>query len=153
VLYCGRGHPLFARAGEVGVADLKNQQFVRRAYTAPNKFPAGLRMESTAVGDLMESVALFILAGRYIGFLPQHYAQHWVERDLMRPLLEQELGYQNPIYLATRKTERRSPILSSFLNEFYLAQRTAIAAKGTGPRANQNGADRPKKPARSSVLA
>src|SRR6266404_2091069 len=27
VLYCGRGHPLFARAGEVGIADLKNQQF------------------------------------------------------------------------------------------------------------------------------
>jgi DNA-binding transcriptional LysR family regulator len=110
-------------------------------------------MESTAVGDLMESVALFILAGRYISFLPQYYAQHWVERDLMRPLLEQKLGYQNPIYLATRKTERRSPILSSFLHDFYLAQRTAIAAKATGPNANQNGADRPKKPARSSVLA
>ena len=153
VLYCGQGHPLFARNSEISVTDLKNQQFVRRAYTAPNKFPAGLRMELTAVGDLMESVALFILAGRYIGFLPQHYAQHWVERDLMRQLLEQKLGYQNPIYLATRKTERRSPILSSFLNEFYLAQRTAIAAKGTGSKANQNGADRPKKPARSSALA
>ena len=153
VLYCGRGHPLFAGANEIGVADLKNQQFVRRAYAAPNKFPAGLRMESTAVGDLMESVALFILAGRYIGFLPQHYAQHWVERDLMRPLLEQKLGYQNPIYLATRKTERRSPILSSFLNEFYLAHRGALGANAPGHKPNQNGADRAKKPARSGVLA
>jgi LysR family transcriptional regulator, transcriptional activator for bauABCD operon len=153
VLYCGRGHPLFERSGEIDVADLKSQQFVRRAYAAPNKFPAGLRMESTAVGDLMESVALFILAGRYIGFLPQHYAQQWVERDLMRALLEQKLGYQNPIYLATRKTERRSPILSSFLNEFYLAHRGAFAAKSQGPKTNQNGADRAKKPARSGVLA
>jgi len=153
VLYCGRGHPLFERSGDIGVADLKNQQFVRRAYAVPNKFPAGLRMDSAAVGDLMESAALFILAGRYIGFLPQHYAQQWVERDLMRPLLERKLGYQNPIYLATRKTERRSPILSSFLNEFYLAHRGAIAAKASGPKHNQNGADRSRKPARSGALA
>ena len=151
VLYCGRGHPLFARANEIGVTNLRNQQFVRRAYAAPNKFPAGLRIDSTAVGDLMESVALFILAGRYIGFLPQHYAQHWVERDLMRPLLEQELGYQNPIYLATRKTERRSPILSSFLNEFYLAHRGAIAAKASGSKPSSNGDDRAKKAAPSGA--
>ena len=105
------------------------------------------------VGVRVPPVGRKILAGRYTGFLSQHYAQHWVERDLMHQLLEQKLGYQNPIYLATRKTERRSPILSSFLNEFYLAQRTAIAAKGTGSKANQNGADRPKKPARSSALA
>jgi LysR family transcriptional regulator, transcriptional activator for bauABCD operon len=151
MLYCGRGHPLFARASEIGVEDLKNQQFVRRAYAAPNAFPAGLSMESTAVGDLMESVALFILAGRYIGFLPQHYAQHWVERDMMRALLEQKLGYQNPIYLATRKTERPSPILSSFLSEFHQAQCSTAAAKGSGPK--QNGADRARKPARSATLA
>ncbi len=129
ILYCGRGHLLFEGSGDITIADLKNQQFVRRAYAAPNIFPAGLRLAATAVGDLMESVALFILAGRYIGFLPQHFAQQWVERDLMRPLLEQRLGYQNPIYLATRKTERRSPILSAFLNDFYLAHGAATAAK------------------------
>jgi LysR family transcriptional regulator, transcriptional activator for bauABCD operon len=134
VLYCARGHPLFERSGDIGVADLGNQQFVRRAYAAPNKFPAGLRLTTTAVGDLMESVALFILAGRYIGFLPQHFAQQWVERDLMRPLLEEKLGYQNPIYLATRKTERQSPILAAFLSEFYLAQQDAVAGRqATGP--------------------
>jgi len=153
VLYCGRGHLLFARAGEIGVADLKNQQFVRRAYAAPDKFPAGLRMASTAVGDLMESVAIFILAGSHIGFLPQHYAQHWIERDLMRPLLELKLGYQNPIYLATRKTERRSPVLASFLNEFHLAHRSEVAAKAPSPKANKNDAGRLKSPALLSAVA
>jgi LysR family transcriptional regulator, transcriptional activator for bauABCD operon len=153
VLYCGRSHPLFARASEVGVADLKNRQFVRRAYAAPDRFPAGLRMASTAVGDLMESVAIFILAGSHIGFLPKHYAQHWIERDLMRPLLEQKLGYQNPIYLATRKTERRSPVLTSFLNEFYLAHRSDTAAKASGPKANKNDAGRLKRPALPDAVA
>jgi hypothetical protein len=71
----------------------------------------------------------------------------------MRPLLEQKLGYQNPIYLATRKTERRSPILSAFLYEFYLTYRGAIAAKTSGPKTSQNGASRPKKTVRSGALA
>jgi DNA-binding transcriptional LysR family regulator len=142
VLYCGRGHPLFDRSDAIGVADLETQQFVRRAYAAPDKFPAGLRLAATAVGDLMESVALFILAGRYIGYLPQHFARQWVERDLMRPLLEATLGYQNPIYLATRKTERRSPILAAFLKEFHLAHGDAepAAGKPKAARRGRNGA-------------
>jgi DNA-binding transcriptional LysR family regulator len=101
----------------------------------------------------MESVAIFILAGSHIGFLPKHYAQHWIERDLMRPLLEQKLGYQNPIYLATRKTERRSPVLTSFLNEFYLAHRSDTAAKASGPKANKNDAGRLKRPALPDAVA
>ena len=96
VLYCGRGHPLFERSGDVSVSDLKGQQFVRRAYAAPNKLPSGVRLSSTAVADLMESVAVFILSGRYIGFLPTHFAQQWVAQDLMRPLLEQHARLPEP---------------------------------------------------------
>lgn len=152
VLYCGRGHPLFQHSSDIGIADLKNQQFVRRAYAAPNKFPAGLRLTTTAVGDLMESVALFILTGRYIGFLPQHYAEHWVERDLMRALLERKLGYQNPIYLATRKTERHSPVLSAFLNELYLAHRDAAAEKAASAAAKSSRPNRDKNEAGRRVV-
>src|SRR5215510_3160838 len=127
VLYCGRGHPLFGRSAEISVADLKGHQFARRAYTVPNKLPAGVRLSSTAVADLMESVAIFILSGRYIGFLPTHFAQQWVDRDMMRPLLESALGYQNPIYLVMRKTEQRRVILAAFLDELRTAHRSAAA--------------------------
>lgn len=116
VLYCGQGHALFARNGEIGMADLKDHQFVRRAYAAPEQLP-GIKADSTAVADLMEGVAAFILSGRYMGFLPAHVAQHWVAQDRMRPLLEDQLGYQNPVYLATRKTEVKKPVLSGFLKE------------------------------------
>ena len=119
VLYCGRGHALFERSHSVAIAELKSQQFARRAYVAPDHFPIGMSLPSTAVADLMESVAVFILSGRYIGFLPEHFAQHWVAQDLMRALLDRELGYQNPIYLAIRKTEQNKPILSVFLRELY----------------------------------
>jgi DNA-binding transcriptional LysR family regulator len=133
VLYCGRGHALFERSDEVTVPELKGQQFARRAYAAPNKLPTGVRFSSTAVADLMESVAVFILSGRYIGFLPTHFAQQWVTQDLMRPLLERTLGYQNPIYLVLRKTEQKKPILAAFLAELQNAHR-AIAAPEPGKK-------------------
>jgi DNA-binding transcriptional LysR family regulator len=127
VLYCGHGHPLFERSSEIAVSDLKGHQFARRSYTAPNRLPVGVRLTSTAVSDLMESVAVFILSGRYIGFLPAHFAQQWVAQDMMRPLLEQTLAYQNPIYLVLRKTEQRRPILTAFLDELQAAHRIAPA--------------------------
>ena len=120
VLYCGRGHPLFERSHKAGITDLGGQQFIRRAYAAPDKLPRGIKLVSTAVADLMEAVAVFILSGRYMGFLPAHFAELWVARDLMRPLLEEALGYQNPVYLATRKTETKKPVLSTFLREVRL---------------------------------
>jgi len=120
VLYCGRGHPLFERSHKARIADLGGQQFIRRAYAAPDKLPRGIKLVSTAVADLMEAVAVFILSGRYMGFLPAHFAELWVARDLMRPLLEEALGYQNPVYLATRKTETKKPVLSAFLREVRL---------------------------------
>ncbi len=116
VLYCGQGHALFAQYREVEVTELKDHQFVRRAYASPEQLP-GVVLGSTAVADLMEGVAAFILSGRYIGFLPAHLAQHWVAQGMMRPILDDILGYPNPVYLATRKTEAKKPVLSVFLKE------------------------------------
>jgi LysR family transcriptional regulator, transcriptional activator for bauABCD operon len=129
VLYCGRGHELFERSHTVEISELKNQQFARRAYSTPDHFPSGVKLPSTAVADLMESVAVFILSGRYIGFLPEHFAKTWVAKDMMRPLLEKKLGYQNPIYLVLRKTEQKKPILSTFLTELHLAHHVAVPQK------------------------
>lgn len=129
VLYCGRGHALFGRAGEIDIIDLKGLQFVRRAYAAPDTLPDGIRTVSTAVADLMEGVAMFILSGRYIGYLPAHFAQHWVSQDVMRPVLDQALGYQNPVYLTTRKTEAKKPVVAAFLRELRQVHAPRPAAK------------------------
>jgi len=90
-----------------------------------------VRLTSTAIADLMESVALFILSSRYIGFLPEHFAAQWVAGDRMRPLLEKKLGYQNPIYLTIRKTEQKPAILEAFLQELHRAHRPVeVPVKG-----------------------
>ncbi len=117
---------------DIRVADLKEQQFVRRAYAAPDRLPPGVKTTSTAVADLMEAVAAFVLSGRFVGFLPAHFAAHWVAQDLMRPLLEAAVGYPNPVYLATRKAETTKPVLSVFLKE--LRQAHAMRKPGVFKR-------------------
>lgn len=134
VLYCGAGHPLFERCRDVKVSDLKDQQFVRRAYAAPERLPPGVKTASTAVADLMEAVAAFVLSGKYVGFLPAHVAAHWVTRDLMHALLEDTLGYPNPVYLATRKAETTKPVLSVFLKELRKAHALSPAKPATARR-------------------
>jgi LysR family transcriptional regulator, transcriptional activator for bauABCD operon len=128
ILYCSPGHPLFTGSAQASIDDLKDQQFVQRAYAAPETLPPGARLVMSAAADLMESVAVFILSGRYIGFLPSHFAQQWVEKDQMRSLLEQTLGYQNPVYLTTRKTEVKKPVLSAFFCELMKLYRDAPQA-------------------------
>lgn len=129
VLFCGRGHPMFAPEQDITLSDLTDQQFVRRAYAAPEKLPPGMRLTSTAVADLMEGAAAFILSGVYVGFLPVHVAQHWVALDQMRPILAETLGYQNPVYLVTRKTEEKKPVLSVFLKDLRSAHGRQPAEK------------------------
>jgi LysR family transcriptional regulator, transcriptional activator for bauABCD operon len=133
VLYCGRGHPLFDPVREVTVTDLKDMEYVRRAYAAPEKLPGGIRISQTAVADLMESVAAFILSGHYIGFLPTVFSRPWVEQGMMRPILETTLGYQNPVYLVTRKTEEKRPALALFLKELRRAHEKPLPAGSARP--------------------
>ncbi len=122
VLYCGAGHPLFSARGDLDVADLREYHFVRRAYASPDSLPSSLRPASSAAADLMDGVAALILSGRYLGFLPEHMAGFWVSQDRMRPILDADLGYMNPIYLTTRKADATKPAAELFLKEFRRAQ-------------------------------
>jgi hypothetical protein len=74
-----------------------------------------------------------------------HFAQQWVSLDLMRPLLEKRLGYQNPIYLAMRRTEQKKPVLSAFLNEIYQVHQLVPAVPARLPEPHQA---KPKKSAK-----
>ena len=53
----------------------------------------------------MESSALLILSGRYVGHLPKHAAEIWVRDGLMRELLPDEYDYTTQFYLALRRDQ------------------------------------------------
>ncbi|WP_026640010.1 LysR family transcriptional regulator [Bordetella petrii] len=84
-LYCGAGHPLWEQTA-LHTPDLLPYEFVHRSYF-PMKhpmLPAGARVTATVA--TMEAVAMLVLTGRYLGYLPTHYARPWLEADRLRQL-------------------------------------------------------------------
>ncbi|OHX14304.1 LysR family transcriptional regulator [Chromobacterium sphagni] len=119
LLYCSREHPLFGRADSaIADADLTDADAVAPIYRLPPEAQAQQqRLHATATATDREGIAFLILTGRYIGYLPDHFAAGWVAQDMLRPLLPQQYRYDVPLALATRKGRRANLVLESFLRE------------------------------------
>jgi DNA-binding transcriptional LysR family regulator len=94
-LYCGPGHPLFARTPTaLDWADLRGLPFAGLGYHSPNlAFAHEARLSRTATGDDQEAVALLVLSGSYLGFLPDHYAAPFVRQGQLKALAPRRLHY------------------------------------------------------------
>ncbi len=118
-LYCGAGHSLFARAdAEVGLDDLVACDTIDCAFAQPPEARACLQQLSlTASASDREGIAFLILSGLYIGFLPTHYAQRWLEQGRMRALRPDVMRYAIQYAAVTRKGVRPNLVLATFLAE------------------------------------
>jgi DNA-binding transcriptional LysR family regulator len=127
-LYCGRGHPLFTQAPEaVSLAEVTAAEFADRGYMEGLRGKQLARFRATATAYHMEALALLVLSGRYIAYLPSHYAAGWTARGLMRPLLPRQLCYQSLFEVITRKGAHPTPAASAFLDDLRAAHRGLVA--------------------------
>ena len=103
-LYCGTNHPLMAsRTDDMQWDELLPYPLAGLAYHSPNmqmSHQAGLRRAAHAYDQ--EGVATFILSGKFIGFLPTHYARGFVDEGLMAPVSPQTLHYCAEFFAITR---------------------------------------------------
>ena len=106
-LYCGIDHPLFHEADPHRIAEaLKRTTLTDKSYASlPSIDNPRIPVEGPIVSH-MESNALLILSGRYIGYLPKHYADYWVKEGRMRVLLPDTPGFESQFYLGTSKHHR-----------------------------------------------
>ena len=95
LLYCGEGHPLFgAPHHKLGWADLQDFAFAGLGFHSPNmalSHRAKLTRRATAFDQ--EAVAMLIKTGRYLGFLPDHYAEGFVARGDMQAVAPARFKY------------------------------------------------------------
>ena len=106
-LYCGAGHPMFTLGeAEVDLGLLQQFPYAARTYMKDIAGPTGLVFPISALASHMESVAILILSGRYLGFLPSHFAASFVEQGRMRKLLGPSVSFHDSFYLAHRSDER-----------------------------------------------
>lgn len=113
LLCCGRAHELF-EVHEQHLTTRLNapQRYAARSYSSDLIPPGGFDLRVAAMTSHMESLALLILSGAYLGHLPSHYAQAWIEAGEMRPLLPSATSYVDRFRLAhLRREENRAAAL------------------------------------------
>ena len=124
-LYCGREHPLFARA-RVTLDDVRAADCAGLAFHSPNMEVTrrfGLR-RGALVND-QEAVALLVRSGGYVGFLPDHYAAPFVAQGVMRRVGLAELGYTVDFVAVTRGASTASRLAQTFLRALAAAHGAA----------------------------
>ncbi|MDD0815428.1 LysR family transcriptional regulator [Curvibacter sp. HBC28] len=94
-LYCGQRHPLFGQPHhELDWDALRQWPFAGLGYHSPNMaLSHQAQLTRSATGFDQEAIATLILSGRYLGFLPDHYAEAFERRGLMQALAPERLQY------------------------------------------------------------
>lgn len=125
-LYCGATHPLFdAQHDGLDWADLRTEALAGLGYQSPNmRISQQMRLQRQATGFDQESIATLILSGRYLGFLPDHYAAGFIRDGRMRAIRPDLFRYTCTFVSVLR----RSPEVSRVARAF---EQCLLAAHGT----------------------
>jgi len=106
LLYVGRQHNLFAVPDhKISRRLVTGCMFAGRSYTLASEPPRKIAFRQSATVAHMESIALMILSGKYIGYLPDHYAKQWEMTGEVRAILRDSYQYQDEFYLGHRVRE------------------------------------------------
>lgn len=116
-LYCAVGHPLFyAEDTLLDDQRLNSQDAIAPTFRLPGDIQAHYQaLTCTASASDREGMAFLILTGRYIGYLPDHYAHAWVQQGCLRALKASQRCYDLNLSWVTRKGRRPHLVLESFL--------------------------------------
>lgn len=75
--------------------------------------PSGLQQRERHRRDRRRPAAADPL-GKYIGYLPEHYAWPWIKENRLRVLLPNEFGFQSPFSAICKRGRSNEPYLKAF---------------------------------------
>ncbi len=119
LLYCSEQHPLFKQ----DLHQISDNYLIQYDAVVPN-YPQSVdikqqqkKLHATATSTDREGIAFLILTGRFIGFLPTHFAQRWVTRDKLRTIEAHKRKFNTNFSAITSKGARSHLILEAYLEE------------------------------------
>ncbi len=119
--YCAKNHPLFAQAGGVAPADAAQYEWAWRSYPLPEADSSTTPQNVTAVADNMEAVAMLVLSGCHLGFLPEHFAAPYVKEGLLAALNPEQMRYRVAFHMVTRARQHRTEVVDAFIDDMRAA--------------------------------
>lgn len=117
-LYVGHGHPLYGVDDIlIDEAMLQKHKYVGLGYHSPNMEVGNQKgIERHASCYDQEAVTTLILSGRYLGFLPEHYAKSFQAQGLIRPINPEQFTYVCDFVAIHRRSPKPSRVAQTFLN-------------------------------------
>lgn len=112
-LYCSDRHSLFSDR-RIPAEVITQQRMVGRGYWSQAELARHGFKHSAATVESMEAQLILVLSGAYIGYLPEHYAQPWVDQQRLRVLSPATFGYQAPFSMILRRGRAREPLIVTF---------------------------------------
>ena len=116
LLYCGADHPLFTATRAPGDwKSLRTYKFAGLGYHSPNMEASqrgGLRRAATGLDQ--EAIATLILSGRFLGFLPDHYADVFERQGRMHHVRPELFRYECEFVCVMRRSPSPSRTASAF---------------------------------------
>jgi LysR family transcriptional regulator, transcriptional activator for bauABCD operon len=116
-LYCSDRHPLFGvDEADLTVDMLNAERFAQHAYSEAELCGEhNTRLSPSASGQFTEGIAMLVLTGNFVAFLPQHYAQSWVEAGRMRQLMPGHVRKVTNIRMLYPEEGQSFPLVSAFV--------------------------------------
>ncbi len=124
LLYCGAGHPLY-RSENSGLDwdALAAHHFAGLGYHSPNMvISQQVRLPRKATAFDQEAIATLVLSGKFLGFLPDHYAERFVQLGQMRAVNPSVFRYTCSFLGIARRTpepSRATRVFQSCLREVH----------------------------------
>ena len=114
--YCAVGHPLFeVDDDDLDIDSLRHYQVINHRYAIHRDKARFVNYDSqSASASQVEAVAILILTGRFIGFLPEHYARNLLRDGQLRGLRPDVIHLRTPFHLILRQNAPRSPLVKAF---------------------------------------
>ncbi len=119
LLYCSEQHPLFQQELDV-ISDEALVQYdaVVPSYPQSSEIKQQQKnLHATATSTDREGIAFLILTGRFIGFLPTHFANRWHAQDKIRTIEAHSRFFYTNFSAITSKGARSHLILETYMEE------------------------------------
>ena len=119
LLYCGEQHALFKQELDA-ISDKALAQYdaVVPSYPQSTEIKQQQKkLHATASSTDREGIAFLILTGRFIGFLPTHFAHRWLAQDKMRTIEAHRRCFYTNFSAITSKGARSHLILDAYMEE------------------------------------
>jgi DNA-binding transcriptional LysR family regulator len=117
-LYCAPKHSLFGfsvKRHPPNWDDLRSYAFAGLGYHSPNmEISQQVQLSRSATGYDQEAIATLILSGCFLGFLPDHYAQSFVQSGQMRAINPEVFNYQCSFFCIVRASPQIGRVTAAF---------------------------------------